>query len=168
MWPQFDEKTGDHCPTRQFARRPDIDTLVCRINRYAGLPYQHRLLDALMKVKLGTLILVQDLSVSFDPRVGFECQTLVSAGYLCLLRAQRGEPIQRDVDGDAAVYVKPNDVRDYAEAIASLLDDEDNRAGSGVSTSSRNLPGVIRNVAYRGVYQRLTGGPQGPRPACEV
>lgn len=70
---------------------------------------------------------------------------------------------------DAAVYVKPNDVRDYAEAIASLLDDEDNRVGWaswGVSTSSRSLPGVIRNVAYRGVYQRLTGGPKAlDRPA---
>jgi glycosyltransferase involved in cell wall biosynthesis len=65
--------------------------------------------------------------------------------------------------GDAAVYVKPNDVRDYAEAIASLLDDEDNRAGWaswGITTSSRSLPGVIRNVPYRGVYQRLTGGPK--------
>jgi hypothetical protein len=69
--------------------------------------------------------------------------------------------------GDAAVYVKPNDVRDYAEAIVPLLDDEDNRAGWarwGVSMSSRNSPGVIRNIAYLGVYQRLTGGPQGPRP----
>ena len=71
--------------------------------------------------------------------------------------------------GDAAVYVKPNDVRDYAEAVASLLDDEDNRAGWaswGVSTSSRSLPGVIRNVAYRGVYQRLTGGPKALDRTC--
>ena len=65
--------------------------------------------------------------------------------------------------GDAAVYVKPNDVRDYAEAIASLLDEEDNRSGWaswGVPTSSRSLPDVIRNVAYRSVYQRLTGDPR--------
>lgn len=71
--------------------------------------------------------------------------------------------------GDSTDYAKPNDVRDYADAIASLLDDEDNRAGWarwGVSASSRSLPGVIRNVAYRGIYQRLTGGPKAlDRPA---
>jgi len=38
------------------------------------VPYQYRLLDALVRVKLGTQILVQDLSLSFGRRVGFECQ----------------------------------------------------------------------------------------------
>ena len=34
-------------------------------NREARVPYQHRLLDALVRVKLGTQILAQDLSLSF-------------------------------------------------------------------------------------------------------
>jgi len=38
------------------------------------VPYQHRLLDALVRVKFGTQILVHDLSLSFGRRVGFECQ----------------------------------------------------------------------------------------------
>jgi hypothetical protein len=45
------------------------------------VPYQHRLLDALVRVKLGTQILVQDLSLSFGRRVGFERQALTLAGY---------------------------------------------------------------------------------------
>jgi hypothetical protein len=60
---------------------------------------------------------------------------------------------------------------DYAEAIVSLLDDEDNRVGWarwGVSTSSRSLPGLIRNVAYLGVYQRLTSGSKALDRTAEV
>ena len=33
--------------------------------------------------------------------------------------------------GDAAVYVKPNDVHEYAEAIVGLMDDEPERSPAG-------------------------------------
>ena len=33
--------------------------------------------------------------------------------------------------GDAAVYVKPNDVHEYAKAIVDLMDDEPSRAPTG-------------------------------------
>jgi hypothetical protein len=69
------------------------------------VPYQHHLLDALVRVKLGTLVFVSDLH-----------ETCIPAN-------------------DAAVYVKPDGVCDYVEAIASLLDNE-------------------------GVHQYLTGGSQ--------
>jgi hypothetical protein len=62
------------------------------------VPYQHRLLDALVRVKLGTQILAQDLSLSFGRRVGFERQALTLAGYRRPLCAQRGKAAQRDVD----------------------------------------------------------------------
>ena len=57
--------------------------------------------------------------------------------------------------GDAAVYVKPNDVRDYAEAIVALLDDEQKRArpgqagacprraGAGLVPPGARLPGRL-------------------------
>jgi len=63
--------------------------------------------------------------------------------------------------GDAAVYVKPNDVRDYAEAIVSLLDDEEARARLGKLGRVRveqELAWCHQEHAYLGVYQRLTGG----------
>ena len=51
--------------------------------------------------------------------------------------------------GDAAVYVKPNDVRDYALAIADLMDDEDKRALLGKLGRARvrtSWPGATRNA----------------------
>jgi glycosyltransferase involved in cell wall biosynthesis len=60
---------------------------------------------------------------------------------------------------DAAVYAAPNDVREYAEAIVALADDDDARERMGklgrdrVETElawSRQVP------AYVGVYNRLT------------
>ncbi len=51
--------------------------------------------------------------------------------------------------GDAAVYVKPNDVREYAQAIVASMDDE--ASGPGWASwaapgSSRNWPGTIRSA----------------------
>lgn len=63
--------------------------------------------------------------------------------------------------GDAAVYVKPNDVREYAEAIVGLLDDEQKRARLGKLGRARveqELAWCHQERAYLGVYQRLTGG----------
>ena len=52
--------------------------------------------------------------------------------------------------GDAAVYVKPNDVRDYAEAIVALIDDEPRASSAWESWAgrgwSRSWPGPTRNV----------------------
>ena len=73
--------------------------------------------------------------------------------------------------GDAAVYVKPNDVRDYAEAIVALLDDEDKRARLGKLGRIRveqELAWSHQERAYLGVYQRLTGGPQALDRTAEV
>ena len=50
---------------------------------------------------------------------------------------------------EAAVYVRPNDVRDYAKAIVDLMDDEAGVPGSANSAargSRMNSPGPIRNV----------------------
>jgi glycosyltransferase involved in cell wall biosynthesis len=61
--------------------------------------------------------------------------------------------------GDAAVYVKPNDVHDYATAIVELLDDEGKRALLGKLGRTRveqELAWRHQEVAYLGVYQRLT------------
>ena len=63
--------------------------------------------------------------------------------------------------GDAAVYVKPNDVREYAEAIADLMDDESTRARMGSLGRTRveqELAWCHQERAYLSVYQRLTSG----------
>ena len=63
--------------------------------------------------------------------------------------------------GDAAVYVKPNDIHEYAEAIVRLLDDEDKRARLGKLGRARveqELAWCHQERAYLGVYERLTGG----------
>jgi glycosyltransferase involved in cell wall biosynthesis len=65
--------------------------------------------------------------------------------------------------GDAAVYVKPNDVRDYAAAIVELMDDEPKRARLGKLGRVRveqELAWSYQERAYLGVYQRLTDGVQ--------
>src|SRR5436305_11800779 len=67
--------------------------------------------------------------------------------------------------GDAVVYVKHDDVRDYAEAIASLLDDEDNWDGWYVSTSSRAClvssatPATGVSTSACPAYPRPSSGP---------
>ena len=63
--------------------------------------------------------------------------------------------------GEAAVYVEPNDVRLYAKAIVSLMDDEAGRAQLGKIGRARvetELAWSHQERAYLGVYQRLTAG----------
>jgi len=60
--------------------------------------------------------------------------------------------------GDAAVYVKPNDVRDYAAAIVELMDDESARTELGKLGRARveqELAWTHQERAYLGVYQAL-------------
>ena len=63
--------------------------------------------------------------------------------------------------GDAAVYVTPNDVRDYAEAIVELMDDEPRRSLLGKLGRARveqELAWSHQERAYLDVYRRLLGG----------
>lgn len=60
--------------------------------------------------------------------------------------------------GDAAIYVKPNDVRDYAAAIVELMDDESARTELGKLGRARveqELAWTHQERAYLGVYQAL-------------
>jgi glycosyltransferase involved in cell wall biosynthesis len=60
--------------------------------------------------------------------------------------------------GDAAVYVQPNDERQYAEAIVALLDDEPRRTLMGKLARERveqELAWSYQESAYLGVYQRV-------------
>jgi glycosyltransferase involved in cell wall biosynthesis len=62
--------------------------------------------------------------------------------------------------GDAAVYVQPNDERQYAEAIVALLDDEPKRALMGKLARERveqELAWSHQESAYLGVYKRVLG-----------
>ena len=70
--------------------------------------------------------------------------------------------------GDAALYVKPNDVHDYAAAIAELMDDESERARLGKLGRARveqELAWCHQERAYLGVYERLTAGATAPESA---
>jgi glycosyltransferase involved in cell wall biosynthesis len=61
--------------------------------------------------------------------------------------------------GDAGVYVKPNDVHDYAAAIVELMDDESRRILLGKLARARveqELAWCHQERAYLGVYKRLT------------
>jgi hypothetical protein len=61
--------------------------------------------------------------------------------------------------GDAAVYVTPNDVREYAEAIVALMDGESARARMaklGRARVEQELAWSRQRRAYLGVYQDLT------------
>jgi glycosyltransferase involved in cell wall biosynthesis len=63
--------------------------------------------------------------------------------------------------GDAAVYVKPNEVYDYAEAIVSLMDDEPGRRLLGQFGRARveqELAWKHQERNYLGVYQGLING----------
>ena len=65
--------------------------------------------------------------------------------------------------GDAAVYVQPNDERQYAEAIVALLDDEPRRALMGKLARERveqELAWDHQERAYLGVYERVLGQAQ--------
>jgi glycosyltransferase involved in cell wall biosynthesis len=60
---------------------------------------------------------------------------------------------------DAGVYVRPNDVREYAQAIVELIDDEPRRARLGKLGRVRveqELAWSHQERAYLGVYQALT------------
>jgi glycosyltransferase involved in cell wall biosynthesis len=62
--------------------------------------------------------------------------------------------------GDAAVYAKPNDVRDYAAAIVGLMDDEARRSLLGKLGRARveqELAWSRQERAYLDVYRRLLG-----------
>ena len=62
---------------------------------------------------------------------------------------------------DAAIYVQPNDERDYAEAIVALIDDEPRRARLGKLGRIRveqELAWDHQKQAYLGVYGRLVSG----------
>jgi glycosyltransferase involved in cell wall biosynthesis len=62
--------------------------------------------------------------------------------------------------GDAAVYVTPNDVHEYAEAIVNLMDDEPRRAALGKAGRIRveqELAWPHQERAYLDVYRRVTG-----------
>jgi glycosyltransferase involved in cell wall biosynthesis len=70
--------------------------------------------------------------------------------------------------GDAAVYVQPNDERQYAEAIVALLDDEPGRALMGKLGRERveqELAWGHQEGAYLGVYQRVLGQAKSPKRA---
>jgi glycosyltransferase involved in cell wall biosynthesis len=61
--------------------------------------------------------------------------------------------------GDAAVYARPNDIREYARAIVDLVDDDDRRADLGKLGRTRveeELAWSHQECAYVGVYERLT------------
>jgi glycosyltransferase involved in cell wall biosynthesis len=68
--------------------------------------------------------------------------------------------------GDAAVYVTPNDVREYAQAIVDLMDDENTReqlAKTGRARVEDELAWSHQERAYVAVYDKLTG--RAGRPA---
>jgi glycosyltransferase involved in cell wall biosynthesis len=61
---------------------------------------------------------------------------------------------------DAAVYVEPNDVAKYGDAIVELLDDEVRRrrmARVGRERVEQVLAWKHQQKAYLGVYDQLTG-----------
>jgi glycosyltransferase involved in cell wall biosynthesis len=61
--------------------------------------------------------------------------------------------------GDAAVYVTPNDVREYAQAIVDLMDDPDKRALLGKRGRARvqdELAWRHQERSYLDVYRKLT------------
>jgi glycosyltransferase involved in cell wall biosynthesis len=63
--------------------------------------------------------------------------------------------------GPAAVYVAPNDVREYAQAIVDLMDDPGARAQLAKVGRARvedELAWEHQARAYVGVYEKLTGG----------
>jgi glycosyltransferase involved in cell wall biosynthesis len=70
--------------------------------------------------------------------------------------------------GDAGVYVKSNNVHDYAEAIVELMDDEPRRILLGKLGRARieqELAWHHQEHAYLGVYRHLTGDTKAPERA---
>jgi glycosyltransferase involved in cell wall biosynthesis len=63
--------------------------------------------------------------------------------------------------GDAAIYVKPNEVYDYAEAIVGLMGDEPGRIRLGQLGRARvekELAWKHQERPYLDVYRRLVAG----------
>lgn len=72
---------------------------------------------------------------------------------------------------DAAVYVQPNDVREYARALADLLDDPARRQTMGLvgrARIERNLSWQHQADAYVRVFDCLVGRPQAPGTCVPV
>ena len=73
--------------------------------------------------------------------------------------------------GDAAVYVTPNDVHEYAEAIVALMDDEAARAGwlswDGPG-SSRSWPGATSGAPISASTEDLAAAGQARELRCAV
>jgi glycosyltransferase involved in cell wall biosynthesis len=68
--------------------------------------------------------------------------------------------------GNAAVYVRPNDIAEYAAAIVDLMDDEPRRSRLGKLGRARveqELAWSHQERAYLGVYRRLLGDSGIPR-----
>ena len=68
--------------------------------------------------------------------------------------------------GDAGVYVVPNDVHEYAEAIVELMGDEPRRSRLGKLGRARveqELAWSHQERAYLGVYRGLTAGSDAPK-----
>ena len=69
--------------------------------------------------------------------------------------------------GHAAVYVRPDDLRGYAEAIVDLLDDQPRRTTMGKLGRLRieqELAWAYQERAYLDVYDKLLGGNQALEP----
>ena len=69
--------------------------------------------------------------------------------------------------GEAAVYVRPDDLHGYAEAIVDLLDDQARRATMGKLGRLRieqELAWAYQERAYLDVYDQLLGGNQALEP----
>jgi len=70
--------------------------------------------------------------------------------------------------GDAAVYVTPNDVHEYAHAIVALMDDEPRRAQLGKTGRvkvEQELAWRHQERAYVGVYRAMAGDGRAVAPA---
>jgi glycosyltransferase involved in cell wall biosynthesis len=67
---------------------------------------------------------------------------------------------------EAAVYVRPNDIVDYAAAIVDLIDDQPRRSRMGAlgrARVERELAWSFQERAYLGVYRRLLGAASSAR-----
>jgi glycosyltransferase involved in cell wall biosynthesis len=70
--------------------------------------------------------------------------------------------------GDAAVYITPNEIDEYAEAIVALMDDEPARTRLGRLGRARvekELAWAHQRQSYLDVYQRLAAGSETSRRA---
>jgi glycosyltransferase involved in cell wall biosynthesis len=104
------------------------------------------------------LIIVQNPPAPFDRRAWLGWQALVATGHEVAVVCPRG---QGDPARDAAVDAKLNDVRDYAAAIAGLLDDEPRRARLGKlgrACVEQELAWCRQEGLYVDVYRRLLDG----------